>query len=329
MDDYDDKDVALAEYEEHGDDELDEHGSWDDDDNLSPLYLDKGLDEVTYEMVQEAVTLAQTHLPNPEGIQLTARGPKIMLPVADMHPDTRQACGLSGFKTLFVLLDVTKGYKGSSPPPLIVASQGDDGQPSTSSERPNPRFSIGIQLVNSVQSDLVFPGLKPTICDAKLCSYQLDKLGIGAGLNLIDTDAVALSSGLTAASSGARLQFALPNVPSEHGTDLEIAPPRIVKALALTPVLAELPKDDDARSKILKEIDPLLEPIIRWILATNRAHVVSLRKWELFQQMKTPHQFKINTSTRAHASAFESMKQRHGSFYAWHGSSMANWYVTK
>ncbi|KZO91180.1 hypothetical protein CALVIDRAFT_602424 [Calocera viscosa TUFC12733] len=341
--------------------------TWDDDDLTALVASTYALDEVTQEMVQEAVALAQTHLADPDVIQLTPLGPKFTLSVVDMHPATRQACGLTQADPLFLLLNVTNGYKRNSPHARITVSHGVDGQPSTSSERPNPRFSIGIQLVSSVQKfiqerwsrkdetflvdlytlaverltncgnvcmlcdrQLPFPGLKPTICEDKLCSYQLEKLGIGAGLGLIDTDiAVAdflICACLAAASSGSRIPFALPSMPTAEGMDDTILPGRIVKALSVTPVLVELPKDDDARSNALKELDPLLETIIRWIFATNRAHVVSMPEDEQFTEMTTGHQFRISTSTRAHASAFESMKQRHGSFFAWHGSSAANWH---
>ncbi|KZT61403.1 hypothetical protein CALCODRAFT_491209 [Calocera cornea HHB12733] len=354
--------------DEDEDDAEGEDMAWDDDDDLTSMVASShALDETTSEMVQEAVTLAQTHLADPDVIQFTPLGPKFTLSVVDMHHATRQACGLTQADPLFLHLDLTKGFKRSSPRPLITVCHGPDGQPSTTSERPNPRFSIGIQLVSSVQKfiqdrwarkdemflvelyelaverltncgnmcmlcdrELPFPGLKPTICEDKLCSYQLEKLGIGAGLGLIDTDIIVadflICACLAAASSGSRIQFALPSMPTAEGKDETILPGRVVKALAATPVLAELPKDDDARSDALKEADPLLETIIRWIFATNRAHVVSMSPEEQFVEMATPYQFRISTSTRAHASAFESMKQRHGSFYAWHGSSAANWH---
>lgn len=42
--------------------------------------------------------------------------------------------------------------------------------------------------------------------------------------------------------------------------------------------------------------------------------------------MATSHRFKIHTSTRQHAMRFEDLSQRHGSFFAFHGSSMSNWH---
>ncbi|KZO90199.1 hypothetical protein CALVIDRAFT_542943, partial [Calocera viscosa TUFC12733] len=306
--------------------------TWDDDDLMALVASTYALDEVTQEMVQEAVALAQTHLADPDVIQLTPLGPKFTLSV-----------------------------KRNSPHARITVSHGVDGQPSTSSEQPNPRFSIGIQLVSSVQKfiqerwsrkdetflvdlytlavehltncgnvcmlcdrQLPFPGLKPTICEDKLCSYQLEKLGIGAGLGLIDTDiAVAdflICTCLAAASSRSRIPFALPSMPTAEGMDDIILPGRIVKALSVTPVLAELPKADNARANALKGVEPLLETIMRWIFATNRAHVVSMPEDEQFTEMTTGHQFRISTSIRACASAFESMKQLHGSFFQMNGN---------
>lgn len=42
--------------------------------------------------------------------------------------------------------------------------------------------------------------------------------------------------------------------------------------------------------------------------------------------MQTPWQFKMAASPLEATKKFSELKQKHGSFYAWHGSSFANWH---
>jgi hypothetical protein len=180
--------------------------------------------------------------------------------------------------------------------------------------------------------ELEYPGLKPTICESNpLCSYQLENLGLGVDLSLLDTDpktADLLISITTAACfNSQREKFALPNRPV-RGSSGEAMTARelgdLLQSLPATEYLAGVgPKH---RNDVLDGIDPLASFVLRWVFATNRAHIVSLPPYQHIEDMVTPFQYRINTSTRKHADKFERLKELHGSFYAFHGSWLGNWH---
>jgi len=66
--------------------------------------------------------------------------------------------------------------------------------------------------------------------------------------------------------------------------------------------------------------------LLRWLLASNRAHFIRLRKNQKLKEMKTPHQFKFVMSAPEKESRFQALKKIYGSFYAFHGSNVVNWH---
>jgi len=72
-----------------------------------------------------------------------------------------------------------------------------------------------------------------------------------------------------------------------------------------------------------KELSPLLYPLLRWIVATNRAHVKGV---ESKLPMNTDYQFILKSSSPEKEEKFQKAKIEHGSFFAWHGSPLGNWH---
>jgi poly [ADP-ribose] polymerase 6/8 len=83
-------------------------------------------------------------------------------------------------------------------------------------------------------------------------------------------------------------------------------------------------------SKALKEqldfLHPLCYPLLRWILTSNRCHLQLIPKDKQIRQIPTTAQFLLLSSPVNKERRFQELKKKHGSFYAWHGSPIANWH---
>jgi hypothetical protein len=295
----------------------------------------------------------------------------ITIPLVDLPPLQRAAYGLMNPDPIRITLQLTHGYRRSSPKPVVFVRHGDPKTGpgiETSSIRAHPGFPLGLKLTQTAlnffkdrwesnrgegflsdlalrlsdrllnagntcmmcDEDLPFPGLKPTVCDRDLCSYQLDHLGLGADLSLFDTDhkvADLLISAAVAACNDIHRQavskIATPihRTTSEHYTPLELG--RLLNSLPSAEILHDA---GPTRETFLKQNNVNAPFVAGWVFATNRAHIVSLEEEKHIQQMGTPHQFQIHTCTRKHAEKFEALRAQHGSFFAFHGSSMSNWH---
>ncbi|BEJ04743.1 hypothetical protein CcaverHIS641_0205600 [Cutaneotrichosporon cavernicola] len=178
--------------------------------------------------------------------------------------------------------------------------------------------------------DLVFPGLKLTVCDRELCSYQLDHVGLGADLSLFDTDYkvadLLISVAVAACNDTKRLIVSPIATPVDQASGQPYSPLHLGRLLNQFPSAEVLRDIGWKRTNFLKENSPNAPFIAGWVFATNRAHIVSLEMEKHIKEMQTPHQFQIHTGTRKHAEKFEALRAKHGSIWAFHGSSMSNWH---
>jgi len=84
--------------------------------------------------------------------------------------------------------------------------------------------------------------------------------------------------------------------------------------------------------EFLNDIHPLLFPLLRWILSSNRAHIRKLEKEEIFDEIHSKFQFMLLTSSPAREKLFQARKKAAakkngtGSFYMFHGSPIGNWH---
>jgi hypothetical protein len=71
----------------------------------------------------------------------------------------------------------------------------------------------------------------------------------------------------------------------------------------------------------LDEQDPLLYPLLRWIITSNRAHLSLMRPDRQVAAMRCRAQFAMLSSPPEVEARFNALRAAHGSFYMWHGSS--------
>ncbi|CAK9786275.1 hypothetical protein CC85DRAFT_285743 [Cutaneotrichosporon oleaginosum] len=294
----------------------------------------------------------------------------IAVPLMDLPPLQCAAYGLVSLAPIRITLQFTNGYRRTSPKPIVIVAHEDSNGHcmETSSIRVHPGFPIGLKLTQTAlkflnqrwetnrgehflsdlslrlydrllhagntcmmcDEDLPFPGLKPTVCDRELCSYQLDHLGLGADLSLCDTDHkvadLLISAAAAACSDIARQSVSPIAMPFNKVTGEHYKAPELNRLLQMLPSTSILRHLGPKRVNTLKQSHPDIPFIIGWVFATNRAHIVSIPEEKQIAAMQTPHQFQIHTSTRKHAEKFEALRAKHGSTWAFHGSSMANWH---
>jgi len=91
--------------------------------------------------------------------------------------------------------------------------------------------------------------------------------------------------------------------------------------------LMELAKDGDFELKQnMEKIHPLLHGLLSWIITSNRAHLRQLSQKEHIKGIDTEYQFALCSSTPDREAQFQDLKERNGSFLAFHGSPMGNWH---
>lgn len=316
------------------------------------------------DMLNEDIEVARIMI-EPTGIELEAfhASVAVTMPLDELAPLARSACGLTRPDPLIITLNFNQGYRKTSPSPAVKVRQGDV---ETSSTRVNPNFPMGLQLTQTAtvflqqrwakrgdnfladlflrlwdrlnnagntcqlcDREMPFPGVKPTICEDALCRHQQETLGFGADLSLFDTDpAVAdllITAAVAACNDTVRHQVS-PTAMPVNKDDKPYTPKQLQSLLDKVPETSLLSDAGEGRIKLLDEVDPSVSRIVGWIFATNRAHIVSLEPGRRVPEMKTDHQFQIHTSTRKHAEKFEALRAAHGSFYAFHGSGMSNWH---
>lgn len=182
--------------------------------------------------------------------------------------------------------------------------------------------------------------IKPCVCTRELCVFAFQTLGVMAdAAEAIATDRDVVDLLVAMANSAAHSSRAgniLDPFPS-------IVDPNSVNVLALDPQK----KDFDLIKKVIREVvasrqsmgsdnknlkqsmderDPLAFPLLQWVIATCRAHIVLLPADRQMKSMNTNYQFVLISSPPAKEVAFLQAKGRHGSNFAFHGSNIENWH---
>ncbi|XP_069384370.1 protein mono-ADP-ribosyltransferase PARP6-like isoform X2 [Paralichthys olivaceus] len=162
------------------------------------------------------------------------------------------------------------------------------------------------------------PMLKPAVCTRELCVFSFYTLGVMSGA----TEAVATGAeviDLLVAMCRAALQSSRKSIIFEPYPS--VVDPYNPKALAFTPKgpYTEIRKQMD-------KLDPLAYPLLQWILASNRSHIVKLPLNKQLKFMHTPHQFLLISNPPSKEARFQTARKLYGSTFAFHGSHIENWH---
>ncbi|XP_062245704.1 protein mono-ADP-ribosyltransferase PARP6-like [Platichthys flesus] len=184
------------------------------------------------------------------------------------------------------------------------------------------------------------PMLKPAVCTRELCVFSFYTLGVMSGA----TEEVATGAeviDLLVAMCRAALQSSRKSIIFEPYPS--VVDPYNPKTLAFTPkrksydhlqksldsVLLVRRMAQGPHSEIRKQmdkLDPLAYPLLQWILASNRSHIVKLPLHKQLKFMHTPHQFLLISNPPSKEARFKTARKLYGSTFAFHGSHIENWH---
>uniref|UniRef100_A0A8C6WVD4 Poly [ADP-ribose] polymerase n=1 Tax=Neogobius melanostomus TaxID=47308 RepID=A0A8C6WVD4_9GOBI len=184
------------------------------------------------------------------------------------------------------------------------------------------------------------PLLKPAVCTRELCVFSFYTLGVmseatdevATGAEVIDL----LVAMCRAALESKRKSIIFDPYPS-------IVDPCNPKTLAFTPKRKSYDRLQAALDSVLlvrqlsqgpycdikkqlDEVDHLAHPLLQWILASNRSHIVKLPQNRHLRFMHTPHQFLLISSPPYKEVRFQMARKLYGSTFAFHGSHIENWH---
>lgn len=80
--------------------------------------------------------------------------------------------------------------------------------------------------------------------------------------------------------------------------------------------------------KFLDTCDPSggLYDLLLWIVSVQRPPILRMPKDKLIKQMNTPFQYFLMAGTDvSRRRVFRKASKQHGTYFAWHGSSIENW----
>ncbi|KAL5481314.1 hypothetical protein EMCRGX_G021450 [Ephydatia muelleri] len=183
--------------------------------------------------------------------------------------------------------------------------------------------------------------LKPCVCTRELCAFAFQTLGVmsdAAESLAIDGNVIDLLIAMANAAAGsARAQMILDPYPSivdpDHPDQLALDP----KKPDFSAVKKVLKKVIETRIRLItgmshlskKEMDSdskLTFPLLQWIIATCRAHIIILPDSRQLKSMCTKYQFLLISSPPAKDLIFRQEKAKFGSTFAFHGSNIENWH---
>ncbi|XP_054475561.1 protein mono-ADP-ribosyltransferase PARP6-like [Anoplopoma fimbria] len=184
------------------------------------------------------------------------------------------------------------------------------------------------------------PMLKPAVCTRELCVFSFYTFGVmpgateeaGTGAEVVDL-LVAMCRAALQSSRKSIIFEPFPSVvdPCNPKT-LAFSPKRksydrLQKALDSVLLIRRMSQGPYSEiKKQMDKIDPLAYPLLQWILASNRSHIVKLPLNGQLKFMHTPHQFLLISSPPSKEACFQTAKQLYGSTFAFHGSHIENWH---
>lgn len=191
------------------------------------------------------------------------------------------------------------------------------------------RISQSSTLCLICSSKVKNSGIKPIICSTTLCQVKYYDFGIGYSLEAeISMNPETLELQVTLAhaaftSNSKTLEF----LTLREGMTNE----KVSNALQVCPAISDM-KTLIANSSLMSGLNAInndLYGLIAWLMTTNSAHVRPLTEKEKIKSLKNVNQFVLLCSTPEKEAKFQEIKKKEGgkSIWAFHGSSMTNWFT--
>lgn len=182
--------------------------------------------------------------------------------------------------------------------------------------------------------------LKSSVCSRDLCGFAFQQLGVGAdSAKDIATEAGVVDLLLVMAKMAAHsprweLIFdPYPTVFDPQDPRRKVLDPGkkdvdfLRKIFTAFPKIRELNQTEDAvdMKKSMDLSNPHAHPLLTWIIQSTRSHLIKMRE-RLVSTMRTPHQYLLLSAAPEKQATFDQLKQKSGTVFAFHGSSIENWH---
>jgi poly [ADP-ribose] polymerase 6/8 len=164
------------------------------------------------------------------------------------------------------------------------------------------------------------PGLKPSICGAELCKFQVNGIGIGTSVYQ-EMKRDPLVADLLISLYAASLDFD-DSIP--RGLGLEEHPRVILQRLPSVRSMVAAAVDDVQVEAMIGEGGFRL---IRWLLLSNGSHLITVPESLRLREFPGVAQFMTLLATPYAEAKFDELKRQYGSFFLWHGSSGSRWHA--
>eukprot|EP00931_Biecheleriopsis_adriatica_P094266 TRINITY_DN67936_c0_g1_i1.p1 TRINITY_DN67936_c0_g1~~TRINITY_DN67936_c0_g1_i1.p1 ORF type:complete len:657 (+),score=149.84 TRINITY_DN67936_c0_g1_i1:130-1971(+) len=185
----------------------------------------------------------------------------------------------------------------------------------------------------------VAPMLMRTVCSSGLCSYQFSEFGnkitTADGINTQAEVVDLLVCMLMRAVKSSRRNLILdpyPTVYLQQGQ--EVLHPRNKDYLKLEGFTDELralrstvsTQLGAAWSVLNDRMSPEAAALVKWVVASNRSFLAPLDDGDRIAAFRTPFQYLLISAPPEKEQAFQELKEKHGSKFAFHGSAAENWH---
>eukprot|EP00771_Trimastix_marina_P000825 gnl/Trimastix_PCT/1858.p1 GENE.gnl/Trimastix_PCT/1858~~gnl/Trimastix_PCT/1858.p1 ORF type:complete len:620 (-),score=231.32 gnl/Trimastix_PCT/1858:389-2248(-) len=178
---------------------------------------------------------------------------------------------------------------------------------------------------------LGFEGLRPAVCDNQLCVFQHLELGLAADLaSSIEHEPLIVDMVISLCCAAATNSKRLDPFPTGICDTAE----QIRLVLNAVPSIDQLARavaqhaniKDFMQQTIASGMGDKAYNLLRWLIGSNRSHLLPIPEHLQFAKMRTPHQFILLSSPPEKERRFAEEREHHGSFLAFHGSSGENWH---
>ncbi|KAJ3442761.1 poly adp-ribose polymerase family [Anaeramoeba flamelloides] len=179
-------------------------------------------------------------------------------------------------------------------------------------------------------------GLKPTCCDKPACIFKHQEMGLGVNVSaeiaktpdLVD---FVITTAYAAATSNRSENIFNPFPPEflkQGGKVKDFT--RLQKVLNSFPSVDEMASvgnNEKTLRKYLNFYHPECYSLLRWLLTTNRAHLIKIPKQYQLSEFGTDYQWVLlSTHPKKEAKFLDLKKKFKNSVYAFHGSPVENWF---
>ncbi|KAH0790001.1 UBA/TS-N domain containing protein [Histomonas meleagridis] len=169
---------------------------------------------------------------------------------------------------------------------------------------------------------LQISGIKPSICDSRLCSVAFEEIGVGNSVaQEIRRDPYAADWIFTIYGSAQGTKYCNPSPP----TELVNVGYRLLGTLPSMEHIANTCRTD---TDIIKTYGQDTLSFLRWLLLSNKSQIISLPNKLLIKEIPTKYQFMTIISDQNAEVEFQEKKKKNAgkSLYMWHGSGNDRWH---